>query len=72
MNNIVIATNGQEEMHLENFLLWELEGGKGTYEGGRNSKDPLWDDLALEKKMTYMANSIMGDIISGNWRLEII
>lgn len=72
MNGIVIATNGQEQMNLEDFLLWEWEGGKGTYESGRKNEAPTWEELPLENKMVYMANSFYGDMLSDNWRLEVV
>lgn len=58
-------------MYLEDFLLWEWEGGKETYESGRSHNDPTWEELPLEEKFVYMANSIYGDMISNAWRLEI-
>lgn len=67
----VIATNGQEIMTVEEFLNWELDGGKGTYESDLGINDIKWEDLPLEDKIAYMAGSIVGDVLSENWRFEV-
>lgn len=68
MKKQIIATNGKEEMTLEDFLIWEMEGGKGTYEN--DGKIPF-DSLPMNEKLSWMANSIYDDIISDGWRLEV-
>lgn len=64
----IIATNGTEEMTLEEFLIWEMEGGKGTYEN--DGKIPF-ESLPMNEKLSWMANSIYGDMISDGWKFEI-
>lgn len=68
----VIATNGIENMTLEQFLQWELNGGKGTYESDLSQDAPSWDELPIEDKIAYMANSIAGDMLSDNWTLIVV
>jgi hypothetical protein len=67
----IIATDGNEVMSLEEFLMWELEGGKGTYESDLSADDIEWDDLPIKDKIAYMSNSIYGDMISYGYVLKI-
>ena len=71
MSKVIIATNGEKVMTLEDFLSWEWDGGRGTYESDLRINQPSWDELPLNEKFVYMANSIYGDMISCGWRLEI-
>lgn len=66
----VVATNGNDVMTVEEFLNWELDGGRGTYESDIKANDLKWEDLPLEDKVAYMAGSIIGDVLSENWRFE--
>lgn len=66
----VVATNGNDVMTVEEFLNWELDGGRGTYESDLKANDPKWEDLPMEDKVAYMAGSIIDDVLSENWRFE--
>lgn len=70
-NKNVVATNGEENMTIEEFLNWELNGGRGTYESDLGINDTKWEALPLEDKIVYMASSIIGDVLSENWRFEV-
>lgn len=69
MTKEIIATNGTDEMTLEEFLIWEMEGGKGTYE---NDGIVPFELLSMNEKLSWMANSIYGDMISDGWNFEIV
>lgn len=66
----VVATNGNDVMTVEEFLNWELDGGRGTYESDLKANDPKWEDLPMEDKVAYMAGSIIDDVLSENWIFE--
>jgi hypothetical protein len=66
----VIATNGEEIMSLEEFLMWEMNGGQGTYESDLGVDEPEWNELSMVDKIVYMANSIIGDMVSYGWELK--
>ena len=43
----VVATNGNDVMTVEEFLNWELDGGRGTYESDLKANDPKREDLPM-------------------------
>lgn len=68
----IIATNGTETMTLEDFLLWELEGGKGNVLADGTLKE--WESLTLETKIRNMAQSMRGDMLEivNPWKIIVM
>lgn len=60
----VVAITSMDVMSIEEFLLWELEGGKSSYEANLPDGEPSWDELSIEDKISLMAHSMEFDLLA--------
>lgn len=60
----VAAITSTDTMSIKDFLLWELEGGKATYETNLPDGEPSWDELSIEDKISLMAHSMESDLLA--------
>lgn len=68
----VIIKTSEGDMTVEEFLHWELRGGQGTYEADLAPNARTWDELPLDDKIAYMANSIIGDVLDAGITFAIV
>lgn len=60
----IVAITSMDTMSIKDFLLWELEGGKTTYETNLPDGEPSWDELSTEDKIALMAHSMEADLLA--------
>lgn len=66
---MIIVSNGEESMTIIEFLQWQLEGARASYECNPMEPQPEWTALSDDEKIEAMHNDLECAFGEDGWKI---